>query len=70
MTDQPLDVAATVSADEATDVVVLPWWQRPVNILIVLVAAALIAGMIGWLVADSGNDVASSEVDVGLSGRR
>ncbi len=66
MTDQPLDVAATASADEATDVVVLPWWQRPVNILIVLVAAALIAGMIGWLVADSGNDVASSEVDVGF----
>ena len=66
MTDQPIDVAATASADEATDVVVLPWWQRPVNILIVLVAAALIAGMIGWLVADSGNDVASSEVDVGF----
>jgi uncharacterized protein (DUF305 family) len=66
VTDQPIDVAATASADEATDVVVLPWWQRPVNILIVLVAAALIAGMIGWLVADSGNDVASSEVDVGF----
>ena len=44
----------------------LPWWQRPVNIVIVLVAAALIAGMIGWLVADSGNDVASSDVDVGF----
>ena len=65
MTDQPTDVAATTGDDE-TDVVVLPWWQRPTNIVIVLVAAALIAGMIGWLVADSGNEVASSEVDVGF----
>ena len=44
----------------------LPWWQRPVNIVIVLVAAALIAGMIGWLIGDSDNDVASSDVDVGF----
>ena len=65
MTDQPTEVAATTGDDE-TDVVVLPWWQRPINIVIVLVAAALIAGMIGWLVADSGNEVASSDVDVGF----
>ena len=44
----------------------LPWWQRPANIVIVLVAAALIAGMIGWLIADSTNEVASSDVDVGF----
>ena len=31
-----------------------------------LVAAALIAGMIGWLIGDSDNDVASSDVDVGF----
>ena len=44
----------------------LPWWQRPVNIVIVLVAAALIAGMVGWLIADSSNVTPSSEVDVGF----
>jgi uncharacterized protein (DUF305 family) len=69
VTDQPADVAATTTTpDDATGdgVVVLPWWQRPVNIVIVLVAAALLAGMVGWLIADSGDEVASSDVDVGF----
>jgi uncharacterized protein (DUF305 family) len=48
------------------DTIVLPWWQRPANIAIVVVTVALIAGMIGWLIADSSNDVASSDVDVGF----
>jgi uncharacterized protein (DUF305 family) len=65
VTDQPTEVAAAPS-DDADDVVVLPWWQRPINIVIVLVAAALIAGMVGWLIADSSNDTPSSEVDVGF----
>ena len=52
--------------EEPPGVVVLPWWQRPANIVIVLAAAILIAGMVGWLIADSANDVASSEVDVGF----
>jgi uncharacterized protein (DUF305 family) len=69
VTDQRADVAATTTTpDDATGdgVVVLPWWQRPVNIVIVLVAAALLAGMVGWLIADSGDEVASSDVDVGF----
>ncbi len=67
----------TVSPDERTDaddsgpeaddmVVVLPWWQNPVNIVVIAVAAALIAGMIGWLVGQSSDEVATSEVDVGF----
>lgn len=68
MTDQPTEAATTTDEDarDDHDDVVLPWWQRPINIVVVLVAAALIAGMIGWLIADSGNDVASSDVDVGF----
>jgi uncharacterized protein (DUF305 family) len=72
VTDQPSDGASAaeeLDVDDprnADDFVVLPWWQRPVNIAIVLVAAALIAGMIGWLVGDTNNDVASSDVDVGF----
>ena len=65
MTDQPIDGAAATDETGADDIV-LPWWQRPANIVIVLVAAALIAGMIGWLIADSTNEVASSDVDVGF----
>jgi uncharacterized protein (DUF305 family) len=49
-----------------SDEVVLPWWQNPRNIITMLVAIALIAGMVGWLIGDSGRDVESSEVDVGF----
>jgi uncharacterized protein (DUF305 family) len=69
VTEPPTDVAATEPADdvdERDEVVVLPWWQRPANIAVVVVAAALIAGMVGWLIADSNSDVASSDVDVGF----
>jgi uncharacterized protein (DUF305 family) len=73
VTDQPSEVAAATEGldvddpgDDDDDVIVLPWWQRPLNIVIVLVAAALIAGMIGWLIGDTNNEVASSDVDVGF----
>ena len=47
-----LEVAATDEGDEdLDDTIVAPWWQRPANIVIVIVAVALIAGLVGWLVA-------------------
>jgi uncharacterized protein (DUF305 family) len=69
VTDQPIDAAESVivdTVDDPGDEIVLPWWQRPSNIAILVVTGALIAGMIGWLIADSTNDVGSSEVDVGF----
>jgi uncharacterized protein (DUF305 family) len=60
------DTDETDDTDDTDDVLVLPWWQRPANIFIVLVATALIAGMVGWLVADSRSQVDSSDVDVGF----
>jgi uncharacterized protein (DUF305 family) len=69
--DQQRDVATAVAAagteTEIDDgAIVLPWWQRPLNIVTLVVATALIAGMIGWLIADADNSVASSDVDVGF----
>ena len=46
--------------------IVLPWWQRPFNIATVLVTAALLAGMIGFMVGDSLAQVQYSENDVGF----
>jgi uncharacterized protein (DUF305 family) len=52
--------------DHDDDVVVLSWWQNPINIVALLVAVALIAGMVGWLIADTRSEPASSDVDVGF----
>jgi len=63
------DVASDDHADHDDhddDVVVLSWWQNPVNIVALLVAVALIAGMVGWLIADTRSEPASSDVDVGF----
>jgi uncharacterized protein (DUF305 family) len=74
-TDPPVQASAPDDAlpdvevvDDAHDgdPLVLPWWQNPVNIIVIAVATALIAGMIGWLVGHSANEVASSDVDVGF----
>lgn len=46
-------------------VIVLPWWQNPINIVVSLVAVALIAGMVGWLVGDASSSVESNDADVG-----
>jgi uncharacterized protein (DUF305 family) len=45
---------------------VLPWWQHPFNIAVLVVSAALIAGILGWMVGDSGGRVAHSQVDTGF----
>ena len=61
------DAPAPSTADEVEDVVVLSWWQHPVNVITLLVGTALIAGMIGWLIADvAADDSGGNEVDVGF----
>ena len=51
---------------DADDTIVLPWWQHPFNIAVIAVTAALLAGMIGWMIGDSGNRRDASAVDVGF----
>lgn len=46
--------------------IVLPSWQNPVNIVTMIVTVALLAGMLGWLVGHSRNEVKSSTVDTGF----
>lgn len=48
------------------DVIVLPWWQHPLNIITLFVAIALVAGMVGWLVGDARAQPRGSEVDIGF----
>ena len=52
--------------DDDDDVVVLSWWQHPANVIALIVATALIAGMIGWLIVDANDDEGGNAVDVGF----
>lgn len=56
-------VAERTAAD---DEIVLAWWQHPLNIVTLLVATALVAGMIGWLISDASNEPAGGDIDVGF----
>ena len=47
------------------DVIVLSWWQHPVNVIALVVAVALIGGMVGWLIGD-GADARGNAADVGF----
>ena len=58
--------AADRAAGPDADVLVLPWWQRPFNIGLLVVTAALLAGMVGWLIGDSGAQPEHGAVDVGF----
>jgi uncharacterized protein (DUF305 family) len=51
---------------EPDDTIVLPWWQHPFNIVVIAVTAALIAGMVGWMIGDSSTGRDASTVDVGF----
>ncbi|MET0460357.1 MAG: DUF305 domain-containing protein [Ilumatobacteraceae bacterium] len=48
------------------DVIVLSWWQHPANVIALIVATALIAGMIGWLIVDANDDDSGNAVDIGF----
>lgn len=52
--------------DDDDDVVVLSWWQHPANVVALIVAVALIGGMLGWLVRDAGVEQRGNAVDVGF----
>jgi uncharacterized protein (DUF305 family) len=56
----------TEPVDFDDDVIVLPWWQHPLNILTIVITAALLAGMVGWMVGDSNSELAHNEVDTGF----
>jgi uncharacterized protein (DUF305 family) len=60
------DVPAEPDMQEIDDVVVLPWWQHPLNILTIVITAALLAGMVGWMIGDSNSELAHNEVDTGF----
>jgi uncharacterized protein (DUF305 family) len=58
--------AARSAADGDDDAILLPWWQRPFNIVVLIVTGALLAGMVGWMIGDSDDVPAHNEVDTGF----
>ena len=60
------DEGDVVVDDADDDVIVLPWWQHPLNIITLMVATALVAAMIGVLASDALRGPESNEVDIGF----
>ena len=48
------------------DEIVLPWWQHPLNIFTIVITAALLAGMAGWMIGDTNSELAHNQVDTGF----
>jgi uncharacterized protein (DUF305 family) len=64
--DDEVEAGEGGEGGDLDDTIVLPWWQRPFNIAVIVVTAALLAGMIGWMIADSGSGRDADPVDVGF----
>ena len=55
------------AAEHDDDVVVLSWWQHPANVIALVVASLLIAGMVGWLIGESSSSADDGgPVDIGF----
>jgi len=52
--------------DDDDGVIVLPWWQHPLNIFTIVITTALLAGMVGWMVGDTNAELAHNDVDTGF----
>lgn len=57
--------AELAESDHDDDMIVLPWWQHPVNIAVLVVTAAVLAAMIGWMVGGNTRD-GHNGVDTGF----
>jgi uncharacterized protein (DUF305 family) len=63
------EAASEAGSDDGSDgdgTIVLPWWQHPVNIITMVVTAAILAAMIGWMVGDNSSRLGHNEVDTGF----
>lgn len=64
--DTPDAGSGGANSGDSDEHVVLPWWQHPVNIITVVITAALLAAMIGWMVGDNSSRVPHNDVDTGF----
>lgn len=52
--------------DDDDGVIVLPWWQHPVNIVTMVLTAAILASMVGWMIGDNASRTPHNDVDAGF----
>jgi uncharacterized protein (DUF305 family) len=61
------DREPTVVSDDGDDGgTVLPWWRNPINLIVIVIAAALISGALGYAIGTRHGDVHGNSVDVGF----
>jgi uncharacterized protein (DUF305 family) len=52
--------------DDSAEQVALPWWRSPLNLTVLAVAVAVLAGGIGWVVGNNGALSDPNATDVGF----
>lgn len=60
------EARTAAGAAGADDELVLPWWQHPVNIVTMVLTAAILAAMVGWMIGDQSARTPHNAVDTGF----
>lgn len=55
-----------MTGDTSDDATLLPWWRSPLNLLLSLLVACMVAAGIGWAVGRSTSTLANNRVDAGF----
>ncbi len=53
-------------SDNDNDVVVLPWWRNPINLIAIVLSAAVLAGALGFILGERNARPSNDAVDVGF----
>lgn len=56
----------TQTEDGDDEVIVLPWWNNPVNLIVIAIGLVLVFGTLGWVLGHNNAQPDPSDVDVGF----
>lgn len=64
--DTPPDGVGTDGGDTDDEVVVLPWWHNPINLVVIAVGLILVMGTLGWVLGNNHAQPDPNATDVGF----
>ena len=64
--DEELPRQPPPDASDEDEVLVLPWWNNPVNLIVMAIGLVLVFGALGWVLGNNHAQPDPSDVDVGF----